>query len=429
MMHAKANSINSLYFSWIAKEKVKIGWDEWQKKYIEKKGKTTTESKYDTAESLRSGFFSTLTLTTTDKCITIFFSSISIKDSEEEEEEEETRPTGRQEEQHSSKEVVEEQKLMEKRYPKGTKIRMTFQGEVVGYDGSSYIITYGDQFQEALEEEEMKEYVISNDNEHSSSDTNHQLIVQPTGSLAEQSPAQQNSNKNHDLITRHDTSLFEQNEETEIRFQRMDVELASQKVEIDRLKKEFADFRVTARLPANHSTPGQLQQQEQEHLQSTNHESSVASSPKRARASNSVPQKEKEQQSQRNDRVEESIENWNDGSRSVSNGLDVEQVEQVHRHQQSQRSESRHASTDHIDGDTRSSSQRVKLEKIQQVQQVQQVQQQELKTDIRQHENPKTPSPLRGRVGVLRRLDNDDFDSGQRPRKRRAVDIKIESET
>ena len=59
MMHAKANSINSLYFSWIAKEKVKIGWDEWQKKNIEKKGKTTTESKYDPAESLRSGVFST----------------------------------------------------------------------------------------------------------------------------------------------------------------------------------------------------------------------------------------------------------------------------------------------------------------------------------------------------------------------------------
>ena len=141
---------------------------------------------------------------------------------------------------------------MERRYPKGTKIEMIFKGEVVGYSPPNYLIHYGDDFQETFDEDDMKRYAISaTDNvapmEQSSS---AQATDQATEHTADQTAGAPVVEESVESATKN---------ETEERFRRMDLEIAQQKVEMERIKKELADFRSVNSSSSRRHKEGEMQ--------------------------------------------------------------------------------------------------------------------------------------------------------------------------
>ena len=157
-----------------------------------------------------------------------------------------------------------EQQTMERRYPKGTKIEMIFKGEVVGYSPPNYLIHYGGDFQETFDEDDMKRYAISATGnivpmEQRSS---AQATDQATEQTADQTAGAPVVEESVDSATKN---------ATEERFRRMDLEIAQQKVEMERIKKELADFRSV-----NSSSS---RQHKEEELQSSNSSNERTSAP------------------------------------------------------------------------------------------------------------------------------------------------------
>ncbi len=145
-----------------------------------------------------------------------------------------------------------EQQAMERRYPKGTKIEMTFNGEVVGYDPPNYLIRYGDQFQESFDEDDMKQYSIS-----TATSSNCTSTEQSSSQQAAEEATEQTANQSVGAPVGEESMESATKNETEERFRRMDWELAKQKVEMDRIKKELADFQT-----ANRSSTRQHKEEE-----------------------------------------------------------------------------------------------------------------------------------------------------------------------
>ena len=146
-----------------------------------------------------------------------------------------------------------EQQTMERRYPKGTKIEMIFKGEVVGYSPPNYLIHYGDDFQETFDEDDMKRYAISatgNSIAPMEQRSSEQATYQATEHTADQTAGAPVVEESVESTTKN---------ETEERFRRMDLEIAQQKVEMERIKKELADFRSVNSSSSRRHKEGEMQ--------------------------------------------------------------------------------------------------------------------------------------------------------------------------